>query len=474
MNAEITARPKSKLIERLDALYEYDREPVSDKKLYGWKTFIASFSGEHIAGTEFVLGSLMFLHGVSARDFFLGLFIGNLLAVLSWTLICAPIGVKTRLTIYWQLRKSFGPYITIAYSAVYAIILCLLSGAMVNVAVTAVSLPFHIPNPDFMAGENIPSIPWIALAVVVGTVIAILAVLGFEKMAHFSKICAPWMVLVFFAAAIAVLPDLGVHKLGDFWPVAKSTIFPGVPQGGYSKYSLWHVIGFAWLCNATQHIGVADITIFRFAKKWTQGFASAFGMYLGHFAAWICSGILCSAYNHAGLTNPQAGDIAVFGAGLAGAICVVIAGWSTANPGLYRAGLAIQVVTPNWKRWKVTFAAGLFMTVAACIPAITANLDRIVGYIGLFLLPLGACIFIDIWVLPKLGMVSDYTNIKKLVFSWPAATTWIISFLFSILLYSFYAKEQGDLMFLILPEWILAMLLYLTFSLMQQKIPKTA
>ncbi|MFC2136974.1 purine-cytosine permease family protein [Bacteroidota bacterium] len=467
-----TQSGKSTLVQRLDALYEYDREPVSEKKLHGWKTYIAMLSGEHIAGTEFVLGVLMFMHGVSARDFFLGLFIGNLLAVLSWAFICAPIGVKTRLTIYWQLRKSFGPYITVAYSAVYAIILCLLSGAMVNVAVTAVSIPFNIPNPDFMAGDIIPSFPWILLAIFVGAVIAILAVLGFKKIAHFSKICAPWMVFVFLAAALAVLADLGVHKISDFWPVATKTIFPGIPQDGYSKYTLWHVIGFAWLCNATQHIGVADITIFRYAKKWTQGFASAFGMYLGHFGAWICSGILCSAYYHAGNVNPQAGDIAYFGAGIAGAICVVIAGWSTANPGLYRAGLAIQVVTPNWKRWKVTFVAGLLMIIAACIPAVTAYLDRIVGYIGLFLLPLGACVFIDIWVLPKLGMISDYTNIKKLLISWPAAATWILSFLFSIFLYSVYATEKGDLMFLILPEWIIAMVLYLVFSIIQQKIKR--
>ena len=59
---------KSSIVERLDALYEYDREPVSEKKLHGWKTFIAMFAGEHVAGTEFVLGPLMVMHGVSARD----------------------------------------------------------------------------------------------------------------------------------------------------------------------------------------------------------------------------------------------------------------------------------------------------------------------------------------------------------------------------------------------------------------------
>ena len=477
---------KSTLVERLDALYEYDREPVSEKKLHGWKTFIAMFSGEHIAGTEFVIGSLLVMHGVSARDFFLGLLLGNVLAVLSWAFLTAPVAVRSRLTIYWQLRKIIGPWLTVAYSAFYAIILCLLAGAMVNVAVTAISIPFNIPNPDYVSGDILPSFSWMALAVVVGVVIAALAVLGFEKIAHFSKICAPWMVLVFFAAAIALLGGLGATSTGDFWEVISTKVFTGEPIGGNSKYTFWHVAGLAWLCNGTQHLGMADVTVFRYAKSWKQGFASAFGMFLGHYGAWICSGIMCSAYLIAGFTNPQPGNIALFGAGIAGAICVVIAGWTTANPTLYRAGLAIQVATPNWKRWKVTFAAGAFMIITACIPAVNANLDRIIGYYGLFFIPLGAFIILDEWVFPKIGLVSDFASKARLMFSWPVAIAWGGSFLFSVFLYgkdhytwlsdmldgklpSWLADIKADLMYMVAPEWLLAAVLYLLFCVIQQK-----
>lgn len=480
-----TQVPASSLVERLDALYEYDREPVAKNKLHGWKTFIAMFAGEHVAGTEFVLGPLMVMHGVSAFDFFVGLLIGNTLAVLSWALMCAPVAVKVRLTIYWQLRKICGPYLTIAYSATYAIILCLLAGAMVSVAVTAISIPFGIPNPDYVAGDMIPTVPWMLLAVVVGVVIAALAVLGFDKIAHFSKICAPWMVLVFFAAGLAVMADLGTTGFGDFWRVANEKIFTGNPIGGNSKYTIWHVIGFAWLCNATQHIGMADVTIFRYAKDWKQGFASAFGMFLGHYMAWVASGILCAAFLAEGLTNPQPGNIAMFGAGIAGLISVVIAGWTTANPTLYRAGLAIQVATPNWKRWKVTFLAGAFMIVTACIPAVNAYLDRIIGYYGLFFMPLGAFIFVDVWLFPKLGLISDYAEKKGLMLSWPPAVAWFGSFAIMLFFYgkdnyvwlnevlgtqpAWMASIQADLMFMIAPEWILCTLLYIVFSKIQQR-----
>jgi len=481
-----TERERSSLIKRLDALYEYDREPVSENRLHGWKNFIAMFSGEHIAGTEFVLGPLMVMHGVSAGDFIWGLLAGNTMAVLSWAFLTAPVAVKTRLTIYWQLKKVVGPWLTFAYSAFYAFILCLMAGAMVNVAVTSISIPFGIPNPDYLAGDLLPSLPWMGIALVVGAVIAVLAVLGFEKIAHFSKICAPWMILVFFAAAIAMLAKLRSGTEGSFWEILSTKIFTGQPLGNNSKYTFWHVAGFAWLCNATQHMGMADITIFRYAKRWTQGFASAFGMFLGHFGAWIASGILCAAYLADGFTNPQPGTIALFGAGLAGAVCVVIAGWTTANPTLYRAGLAIQVVTPNWRRWKVTFAAGIFMIITACIPAVNANLDRIVAYYGLFFAPVGALIILEVWLFPKIGLISNFIEKSGLSFSWPAAVSWFTPFLISLFFYGkdnypFLSKMVNgrlpgwidklhlDITFLVGPEWILAAIFYLITVFIQQK-----
>jgi len=72
------------ITERLDAINEFDRDPVSDEHLQGPGNFIGFYSGEHVAGTEFVIGPLFVAHGVSAGDLILGLLVGNLLAVLSW------------------------------------------------------------------------------------------------------------------------------------------------------------------------------------------------------------------------------------------------------------------------------------------------------------------------------------------------------------------------------------------------------
>ena len=454
------------LVQRLDALYEYEREPIKEKDLHGWKIFWATFAGEHIAGTEFVIGPLFVLHGCTATDVLLGLAIGNLLAVLSWALICAPISVKTRLTQYWQLRKLGGPWLTVAYSAVFGVILCVLAGAMLRVSMTSIALPFEMWMAEPGAGlGTLPQWAWIILAVVVGSVIAILAVLGFEGMAIFSKMSAPWMVVVFIVGAVATLPLLGCESIGDFWRVANERIWTGKVAAGYSEYTIWHVIAFAWLCNMPQHFGMGDMTILRFARKWQMGFCSSAGMYLGHYIAWIASGILCAAaISQAIPTDP--GPIAYLGAGLTGALCVVVAGWNVASPTLYRAGLALQVATPNWSRWRVTLVVGAGMIICACIPAIIRHLDILLTANALLLLPLGAFIFIDLWLFPKIGLQPNFAERTGVLISWSAAAAWILPMILSLVAFS----QGWNPIFLVLPEWIVSVLLYIVFSFIQQKM----
>lgn len=465
----------SSLVQRLDALYEYEREPIKEKDLHGWKIFWATFAGEHIAGTEFVIGPLFVLHGCTAVDVLLGLAIGNLLAVLSWALVCSPIAVKTRLTQYWQLRKLGGPWLTVAYSAVFGVILCVLAGAMLRVSMTSIALPFQrmLAEPGMELG-TLPWWAWIVLAVVVGSVIAILAVLGFEGMAIFSKMSAPWMVAVFVIGAIATLPLLGCESIGDFWRVANEKIWTGkvgLQQDGtpFGQFTIWHVIAFAWLCNMPQHFGMGDMTIMRFARKWQMGFCSCAGMYLGHYIAWIASGIFCAAAITMAIpTDP--GPIAYLAAGLTGALCVVVAGWNVASPTLYRAGLALQVATPNWSRWRVTLVVGAGMIVCACIPALLTHLDLLVTTNALVLLPLGAFIFIDLWLFPKLGLQPDFAEKTGALISWPAGGAWILATVFSIAAFVYKGYDPVFPIFLVLPEWIVSVALYILFSFVQQKL----
>ena len=449
---------RSSIINRLDGLYEFDREPVTVDKLQGAGNFIGFYSGEHIAGTEFIIGPLFVAHGVSAPDLFGGLLLGNLMAVLSWAFITSPIAVRTRLNLYWHLRKISGPYLLFIYNIVNALMFCFLAGSMISVSATAIGLPFNMKMPGL--NDLYPnSIEWIVVVLLVGMVVITIAIMGFEKLSIFSKIASPWMPLVFIAAAVAVLPQLGVHSPGDFWRVANEKIWTGVPLEGQTKFTFLHVMFFAWFCNMAMHIGMADMTMLRYAKKWQYGFLSAFGMYLGHYVAWICSGILCAA----ALGSVAPGPIAYLGAGISGAACVVIAGWTTANPTLYRAGLALQTATPDWKRWKVTLLAGIVTTIAAVFPALMMKLLDFVAFYGLILMPMGAVIFADYWLLPKLKLQQYFAESNHILFSWPTALAWGLTLIFVFLM-------PIEIFFKGLPGWFIAVGVYIIGTYVQQKM----
>jgi purine-cytosine permease-like protein len=275
------------------------------------------------------------------------------------------------------------------------------------------------------------------------------------------------MILIFFAAAIAVLPDLGVHSLSDFWVVANEKIWTGVPLAGQSQFTFWHVMFFGWFVNMAMHIGMSDLSIFRYAKKWQYGFSTATGMYIGHYFAWIASGILYALFLQQSNNSAEfaPGVVAFNAAGVAGAVCVIIAGWTTANPTIYRAGLAFQSLAPKWKTWKVTLITGLVTTIAACFPALVMNLLDFVALYGFLLMPMGAVIFMDFYVLKKFGLSDFYAEKSGSKINWAAALAWIVTLILGLLMNILLGV---DVFFLGLPGWFIASGIYILVSKLYQ------
>ncbi len=447
---------KPTYVQQLDAINEYEFSPVPSKSFKGWKSFLGMYAGEHTAGTEFVIGPLFVIHGVSATDLIFGLLIGNLLAVLSWAFLTAPVAIKTRLTLYALLEKITGKGLVKVYDLINGLMFCFLAGSMIAVSSTAIGIPFNINMPGL--NDWYPTgVGWVLIVFFVGIIITLIATLGYNQVSKFANITAPWMILIFIAAAVAVLPQLGVHNVQDFWHVAQTKIWTGVPLEGQTKFTFWHIMFFAWFCNMAMHIGMADVTILRYAKKWQYGFTSFAGMFLGHFVAWIASGILCAA----ALGNIVPGPIAYSSAGIAGIICVVLAGWTTANPTIYRAGLAFQGIFTKTKRWKVTIIVGVITTIAACFPALVMQLLDFVALYGLVLMPMGAIIIIDIYLLEKIGLTRNYAQFKNSAISWQAAGSWLFTLLFCLGLNVYW---NLDIFFLGLPGWFIAAGLYIILS----------
>ena len=455
---------------------EFEREPVPERARLGFKSFVGMYAGEHTAGTELMLGPLFVAAGVSAYDLLVGLVVGNLLAVLSWTLLTAPIATHARLTLYYQLEKICGRSLVTLYNLANGVMFCFLAGAMITVSATAVGVWF--PQISMPALDDVypNSVGWVLVVLGVGLVTSVIAVYGYAFVARVANIAAPWMTLIFIAFGLIALRQFinetgtEIHSAEDLWNLANTHIWKGGdPLPGQVKFTFWYVVFFAWFCNMAMHIGMSDLSVLRFAHHSWYGISSGAGMFLGHYLAWIAASLLFALQlfrtpeNTAVLPGPLAFDAC----GIAGLICVIIAGWTTANPTIYRAGLAFQAIMPSVSRAKVTLCTGLIATFAGMFPAFAMQLLGFVAIYGLLLMPMGAVIFVDFYLLQKLGLASNYAELSRRHFNWAAGLTWFLTLGACWAFVHYYGNDK--IFFAGLPGWFFAAALYVVLSKLYQR-----
>ena len=458
-------------IEELDG-GEFERSPVPKSKLKNWRSFIGMYAGEHAAGTEFMIGPLFLTAGVSAFDLIIGLLLGNLLAVLSWRFLTAEIAVKNRFTLYFQLEKICGKKLVTGYNLANGILFCFLAGSMITVSATAVGIPFDMPMPKLT--DTLPNgSTWIVIVLLIGMAISVIAAKGYDTVTKAANWMSPIIVLAFLACGVVALGQLGVSSFSDFWNIwgEGSEPFPG-----QIKYTFWHVTIWSWFANAAMHIGMSDLSVFRYAKKPKAGWATAAGMYVGHYMAWIAAALLYAVYlkspeAQAMLNNGEAppvapGPLANNAIGIFGIIAVLLAGWTTANPTIYRAGLAFQAILPKLSTAKVTILAGSLATVAGLFPAFAMKLLGFVALYGFILAPFGAVIVFEHFLHKQTGIVKNYAEKANLSFNNSVFFAWLTSF---GLFYFISVQFDVFLSFVTLPAWLLCGILFLVFSKSSQK-----
>ncbi len=152
--------------------------------------------------------------------------------------------------------------------------------------------------------------------------------------------------------------------------------------------------------------------------------------------------------------------------GLAGLLCVIAAGWTTANPTIYRAGLAFQGILPRRSRFTMTLLTGLAATVAGVFPGVVMKLLDFVALWGMILMPMGAVIFVDFWVLPLLGLRSNWAARTGTRFHWAAGLTWFLTMAACTWLV---LRGGVQIFFVSLPGWFVAVLLYVFLSMLAQR-----
>ncbi len=451
---------------------EFERERVPDSALLGSGKFWGMYAGEHAAGTEFMIGPLFLAAGASLSDLILGLLLGNILAVLTWRFLVVPIAMAKRMTLYYQLERIAGGSLVKLYNLVNGLLFCFLAGAMVTVSASAIGVPFNITFdvPTNIFGLSNPS--FTALVAVVGIVIAVVAAGGYERVARVANIAAPWMIAVFAACGIVSLGQLGATNMaalseGKFWTDAIAFV---QEKNGPQSFPFWQIVVFAWLCNGAMHFGMADLSIFRFARSRASGWAPAIGMFLGHYMAWIAAALLLAAMikmqpaltlGGDGKVSANPGLLAFQALGWTGIICVVIAGWTTANPTIYRAGLAFQGILPNSSRKTMTLVAGAVATIAGAFPNLSAQLLGFVGTYGTVLGPMGAVIFVDFYLMKKFGLRDEYAAHSGIRINVAVLLAWLLPV--AVGMYLIFAQGLFAA-YAVIPCWIACGVLYLVLS----------
>ncbi|WGK65251.1 purine-cytosine permease family protein [Croceiramulus getboli] len=443
---------------------EFERQPVPASKWKSWTSFLGMYAGEHAAGTEFMIGPLFLTAGVSAFDLIIGLLVGNLLAVLSWRFLTAEIAVKHRLTLYYQLEKICGKKLVVGYNLANGILFCFLAGAMITVSATAVGVPLQMEMPKLT--DTLPnSLSWVVVVVAIGVVISLIAAKGYDTVSKAANWMSPFIVLAFVACGIVALQQLEVSSFSEFWAIWGDG---GEPFPGQTKYTLWHVIFWSWFANAAMHIGMSDLSVFRYAKSASAGWTTAAGMYVGHFMAWIAAALLYAVY----LKSPEAqaflsqgeappvapGPLAYNAIGIFGIIAVIIAGWTTANPTIYRAGLAFQAIIPKWSTFWVTLLAGAVATLAGIFPAFAMKLLGFVALYGFILAPFGAILVFDHFVRNNNTNAAPATSKR---FNSDVLIAWVVSF---ALFYWISIQFDIFLSFVTFPAWFLCGFIFTLLS----------
>jgi len=435
---------------------EFEREPVPPKALKGASAFWGMYAGEHTAGTEFMIGPLFVSWGAGAFDLIVGLLLGNLMAVCTWRFLTAEIATQKRLTLYYQLERITGRNLVILYNLFNGLLFCFLAGAMVTVSATAVGVPFgdRIQMPSF--SDTLPTgVVWCVTCLAIGASMTFVALRGYGFVARMGHLSAPWMFLVFLACGVVIMGKLGTTNI---FGLIK-------PAGGEAKIGFWGVVAFSWFCNAAMHLGMSDLSVLRFARQPKYGWASAAGMYLGHYVAWICAALLLVYWVRAKGVNPTTGappgPMVWDAVGWAGLVCVVIAGWTTANPTIYRAGLAFQGMFPKMSRATGTLLAGAVCTLASMFPAFAMKLLDFVGIYGTILCPIGAVIVADHFLAKRMGFVAEPAIRSGMKFNPAVFLAWLIPVIAAL-----WIAQVNNIpaFFLPLPCWLVCGALYILFS----------
>jgi len=72
-------------------------------------------------------------------------------------------------------------------------------------------------------------------------------------------------------------------------------------------------------------------------------------------------------------------------------------------------------------------ASGAVATLAGMFPAIAMKLLGFVAFYGMIVMPIGAVVFVDFWLLKEAGLRPHYAEASDIGWNWAAALAWFLT-----------------------------------------------
>lgn len=253
-----------------------------------------------------------------------------------------------------------------------------------------------------------------------------------------------------------------IHR-GDVFELLNHYVWPKQAVGTGESLGIIHVAAFAWTVNVALHLGLNDMSVLRYAKSSKYGYISAVGMFVGHYFAWIGAGIMgatASMLLDTDLALLDSGEVTFSVLGYAGLLGVMIAGWTTANPTIYRVTLSFNAIFKKLDYKKMTYITGSIITLAACFPCIQRASD-VLTYLGLLVAGMGAVCIAEHLVFPKIGYTRYWNLYRGNDINWAALLAWGLSLIFFVVMLITNPIHQN---FWFIPTFLIAFVSYIILA----------
>jgi cytosine permease len=375
---------------------DYANAPVPHSRtVNGWRVAMI------VTGFNIALPG--FLNGAQVASA-LGLAQAVLVALLAGLLLCgmgclaAIVSVRTRLTTYVMVQRSFGRS----------------GAALVNVIMALVHFGWFGVNASFFGDAMVAATrelfgvtaPFAAFVLVGGMLMALTTIFGFRALDKLALIAVPVLAVILGIVLVIAVRNYGIVT-------APRADAPVAMSFGLALTSL---VGSNMMTVAT----MPDLT--RYVR--TRGQA-VIGMLLSFPLATPLLMLVAAVPALATGETDIMRIIVGFGLGVPALLVLILSTWTINSANLYSASLSLTATFPRISQWKFTLLAG------ACgsLLAVAGIIDQFVSFLlvlGIIIPPIAAIYVIDAF--------ASYR--AETVVRWPAVVTWLCAVVIALLAYA--------------------------------------